>query len=104
MTWYKKKMLFEYSMPNIVNESVNENNSSGENPITSDELNEDEIKHDPFEFPRDEEIPFSRLLYDMIVWHVQGFVNGNVNLNMSLLDDDVQVSDKPPPPPPPQPT
>ncbi len=69
MTWYKKKMLSKDSMPNV-NESVNENNSSGENPITSDELNEDEVKHDPFEFPHDEEIPFSRLLYDMIVWHV----------------------------------
>ncbi len=98
MTWYKKKMLSKDSMPNV-NESVNENNSLGENPITSDELNEDEVKHDPFEFPHDEEIPFSRLLYDMIVWHVQGFDNGNANLNMSLLDDHVQVSNTPPLPP-----
>jgi len=54
-------MLFKDLMSNV-NESVNESNSSSENPIMLDELEEDEIEHDPFEFPHDDEIPFSRLL------------------------------------------
>jgi hypothetical protein len=32
-----------------------------------DELDEDEVKHDPFEFPHDDEIPFSRLLFNLMV-------------------------------------
>jgi hypothetical protein len=62
----------------------------------SNELNEDEVKHDPFEFLHDDEIPFSRLLFDLTIWQVQGFDNGNANLNMPLLEDYIQVYDAPP--------
>jgi hypothetical protein len=51
-----------------VDESVDESNSSSEDPIALDELNEDEVKHDPFEFPHDDEIQFSRLLFDPTIW------------------------------------
>jgi hypothetical protein len=78
-----------------VDESANESNSSGEDPIELDELDEDEVKHDPFEFPHDDKIPFSRLLLDPTVWQVQGFNNGDANPNMPLLNNDVQVSDVP---------
>jgi hypothetical protein len=41
----------------------------GEDPIAPNEPYEDyEIKHDPFEFSIDDEIPFSRLLFDLTVW------------------------------------
>jgi hypothetical protein len=42
-------------------------NSSNKDPTMSDELNEDQIKHDPFEFPHDDEIPFSKLFFDLTV-------------------------------------
>jgi hypothetical protein len=38
-----------------------------EDPIALDELDEKEVKHDPFEFPHDDKIPFSRLLFDSMV-------------------------------------
>ncbi len=60
-------MLFKYSMFNV-DESADENDSSSENPIMSNELNEVEIKHDPFEFSPDDEISFSRLLFNSMVW------------------------------------
>jgi len=72
-----------------VDESANENDSSNKDPTTSNELDEVEVKHEPFEFPHDDEIPFLRLLSNMMVWQVQGFDNGDVNLNMPLLNDDV---------------
>jgi hypothetical protein len=84
-------MLFEDLVSNV-DESANENDSLGEDPIVSYEPYEDEVEHDPFQFPHDGEIPFSRLLFDLMVWQVQGFDNGNVNPNMPLLDVDVQVS------------
>jgi hypothetical protein len=59
-------MVFENSMSNV-DESVDENNSSNEDPTMLDELDEDEVKHDLFEFLRDDEIPFSRLLCDLMV-------------------------------------
>ncbi len=78
-----------------VDENVDESNSLDEDPTTSEEPDDDEIKHDPFEFPHDDEIPFSRLLSNLMVWQVQGFNNGDVKSNMPLLYDDVQVSDAP---------
>jgi hypothetical protein len=57
---------------------------------------ENEVEHDPFEFLHDDEIPFSRLLFDSIVWQVQGFDNGDANLNMPLLNNDVQMFNAPP--------
>ncbi len=54
-------MLFQNPMFNV-DENVDENNSSSKDPIASNELNEDEIKHNPFKFPHDDEIPRSRLL------------------------------------------
>jgi hypothetical protein len=51
-----------------VDESVDENDSSSEDAIVSNELNEDEIEHDPFEFSPNVKIPFSRLLSNPIVW------------------------------------
>jgi hypothetical protein len=47
--------------------------------------NENEVEHNPFEFPLDYKIPFSRLLFDSMVCQVQGYENGNANLNMPLL-------------------
>jgi hypothetical protein len=84
----------EDSMSNV-DENVDESNSLDEDPTTSEEPDDDEIKHDPFEFPHDDEIPFSRLLSNLMVWQVQGFNNGDVKSNMPLLYDDVQVSDAP---------
>jgi hypothetical protein len=48
MTWYEKNMLSKDSMSEI-DESANENNSLGKDSKTSNESNEDEVKHDPFE-------------------------------------------------------
>jgi len=50
-----------------VDENVNKSNSSNKNPITSNEPNEDEVGHDPFEFSNDDENLFSRLLSDPMV-------------------------------------
>jgi hypothetical protein len=50
-------MLDKDSMSNV-DESANESNSSGEDPIVLDETNEDEVEHGPFEFPHDDKIPF----------------------------------------------
>jgi hypothetical protein len=77
-------MVFEDSMFNV-NESANESNSLNENPTMSDELDEDEVEHDP----HDDEILFSRLLFGVMVWQVQRSDNGNANLNMPLLDNDI---------------
>ncbi len=60
-TWYEKNMLFQNLISNV-DDSVDENDSLGEDSITSNELNEDEVEHNPFEFPHDDEIPCSRLL------------------------------------------
>ncbi len=79
-----------------VDESVDESNSLDKDPITSNELDEDEVEHDPFEFLHYDKIPFSRLLFDSIVWQVQGFYNGDVNPNKTLLNDDVQMFYAPP--------
>jgi hypothetical protein len=84
MTWYDKNMLFGDLMSNV-DESVNESESLGEDPIALDEPNEDEVKHDPFEFLNHYKILFSRLLSNSKVWQVQGFNNGNVNMNMPLV-------------------
>jgi hypothetical protein len=78
-----------------VDENANENDSLSEDPTTLDELDEDEVKHDPFEFPHDDKIPFSRLLFDLMVWQVQRSNIGDVNLNMALLEN-VQVFALPP--------
>jgi len=43
-------------------------NSSNKDPTTSNEPNENEVKHDPFEFLHDDEIPFSRLFFDLMIW------------------------------------
>jgi hypothetical protein len=88
-------MLFQDLMFNV-DENANENDSSSEDPTTLDELDEDEVKHDPFEFPHEDKIPFSRLLFDLMVWQVQGSDIGDVNPNMALLNNNVQVSDVPP--------
>ncbi len=60
-------MLSKYLMFNV-DESVDENDSSSEDAIVSNELNEDEIEHDPFEFSPNVKIPFSRLLSNPTVW------------------------------------
>jgi hypothetical protein len=39
---------------------------------------------------------FLRLLFDLTIWQVQKFNNGDPNLNMPLLDNDVQVFNAPP--------
>jgi hypothetical protein len=88
-------MLFEDLMSNV-DENVDESNSLNEDPTSSNELDEDEVEHDLFEFLHDDEIPFSRLLFDLTAWQVQGFDNGNANPNMPLLDNDVQMFDAPP--------
>jgi len=50
-----------------VDENVNKKNSSNKDPITSNELNEDEVEHDPFEFSNDDGNLFLRLLSDPMV-------------------------------------
>jgi hypothetical protein len=60
MAWYEKNMLFKNLMSNV-DESVDESDSSDENPIVLDEPDEDEVEHDPFESLHDDEILFSRL-------------------------------------------
>jgi hypothetical protein len=50
-----------------VDENANENDSSNEDPIALDEPDEDEVEHDPFEFPHDDKIPFSKLLSDLMI-------------------------------------
>jgi len=62
-------MLFEDLMSNV-DESVDKSDSLNENPTSSNELDEDEVEHDPFEFLHDDEIPFSRLLFDLTTWQV----------------------------------
>jgi hypothetical protein len=62
-------MLFENSMSKV-DESANESDSSGEDAITSNEPDEDEVEHDPFEFPHNDKIPFSILLSDLTIWQV----------------------------------
>ncbi len=67
MVWYEKNMLSKNLMSNV-NENEDETKSSSEGPIELDELDEDEVERDPFEFPNDDEIPFSRLLSHLMVW------------------------------------
>jgi hypothetical protein len=81
-------MVFEDPMSDV-DESVDESDSLDEDPTTLNESNEDEVEHDPFEFPHDDEMAFLRLLYDQMVWQVQGSNNGDAN--MPLLNDNVQV-------------
>jgi hypothetical protein len=95
MTWYEKNMLFKDSMFDV-DESADENNSLDKYSKASNEPNEDEIKHDPFEFFHDDEIPFSRLLSNLMVWQVQRSNNGDANSNMPLLHNNVKVSNAPP--------
>ncbi len=59
-------MLFKNSMFNV-DESANKSESSGEDPIVSNEPNQVEIKHDPFKFPNDNNILFSRFLSDSTI-------------------------------------
>jgi hypothetical protein len=80
-----------------VDENANENDSLNDDPTTLDELDDDEVKHDPFESPHDDKIPFSRLLFDLMVWQVQRSNIGDVNMNMALLDNNVQMFDAAPP-------
>ncbi len=91
MAWYEKNMLSKDSIFDV-DESENEKDSLDKDPTTSNELDENEIKHDPFEFLHDDEIPFSRLLSNSTIWQAQGSNNGDANPNMPLLDDNVQVS------------
>jgi hypothetical protein len=60
-------MLFEDSISNVDDESEIENNPSGKDPMMSDEVDEDEVKHGPFEFLHNDEVLFSRLLFDPTV-------------------------------------
>jgi len=85
-------MLSKDLMSNV-DENVNESKSLGNNPIMS---NEDQDQHDPFELPNDDNISFSRLLFDLIVCQVQPFDSGDANLNMLILDNYIQMSDTPP--------
>jgi hypothetical protein len=95
MAWNENNMLFKDSMFDV-DENVDKSESLGEDPIVSNELDEDEVKHDPFEFLNDDKIMFSRLLYDPTVLQVQGFDNGDANPNMPLFEGYVQVSNEPP--------
>ncbi len=46
MTWYKKNMVSKNLMSNV-DENVNESNSSNKDLTLLDELNENEVKHNP---------------------------------------------------------
>jgi len=59
-------MVFKNLLSNV-DESVNESNSSDKGLTSLNELNENEVKHDPFECPHDDKIYFSRLLFDLII-------------------------------------
>ncbi len=87
--------MFEDSMFNV-DDNVEKSKSLNENLIMSNELDEDATKHDPIQFPNDDDISFSRLLFDSIVWQVQGSDNGNANLNMPIFGNFVQLSNAPP--------
>ncbi len=63
MALYKKNVLSRDSMSNV-DENVDESKSLGNNPIVS---NEDQDQHDPFELLNDDNISFSRLLFDLTV-------------------------------------
>jgi hypothetical protein len=84
-------MLSNGSMFNV-DESVDKRKSLGEDPMMSDEFDDDEVEHDPFEFLNDDDTLFSRLLSNSLVWQVQGSNNGNANMNMPIFDYFVQVS------------
>jgi len=60
MAWYEKNMLFK-NLISDVDESVDESDSLGKNPIALNERDEDEVEHDFFEFLHDDKILFSRL-------------------------------------------
>jgi hypothetical protein len=62
-----RKNMLSKNLMSDVDESVNESNWSGEDPTTSNEPNEDEVEHEPFEFPHDDEIPFSKRLSNLII-------------------------------------
>jgi hypothetical protein len=47
----------------------------------------------PFEFPHDDNIPFSKLLFDLTILWVQPFDNDDANLNMPIFDNSIQVFD-----------
>ncbi len=79
-----------------VDDNADKSKSSNEDPIMSNELDEDATKHDPIQFPNDDNISFSRLLFDLIVCQVQPFDSGDANLNMLILDNYIQMSDTPP--------
>ncbi len=96
MACYKKNMLSKDSMSQV-DESVDENNSLDKDSKTSNELDENEVKHDPLEFPHDDKIPFSRLLFNLTIWQAQGSDIGDANPDMPLLNNDVQVSNASPP-------
>jgi hypothetical protein len=51
-----------------VDENVNKCESSGKDPIVSNEPDEVEVEHDPFKFPNDNSILFSKLLSNLMVW------------------------------------
>lgn len=76
-------MLFKYLMSNV-DESLNESKSSIENPIL---LDENENQHEPFEFPNDDNILFSRLLFNSTIWQAQPSNNCNANLNMPIFNN-----------------
>jgi hypothetical protein len=65
MTWYKKNMVSKNLMSNV-DENVNESNSLDKDLTLLDELNENEVKHNPFECPHDDKIYFS-LLSNLII-------------------------------------
>jgi len=68
-TSYQKYMLSKDLMSDV-GESTNESNLSSKDPIVLDEPNEDEVEHEPLEFPHDDKIPFSRLFSDLMVWQM----------------------------------
>ncbi len=87
--------MFEDSMFDV-DDSANKSKSSNEDPIMLNEFDEDATKQDPIQFPNDDNISFSRLLFDSIVWQVQRFENGNANSNMPIFDNFVQLTNVPP--------
>jgi hypothetical protein len=62
-TWYKKNILFQNSMSNV-DDNAYENNSSGEDPITSNSWMKMKSNITPFSFPYDDEFPCLRLLFN----------------------------------------
>ncbi len=77
-TWYKKNMLFENFMFNVLL-NLDKGGTSKDDPLM---LNEKDNQHDPFEFPTNDsskDFSFSRLLSNASISEQLPSNNGDIN-------------------------